>query len=176
MEIKRVPNDRYPDWCDFKLIFENGIIYFMYGGNLDLSFLVISEEEGTVNFIISPDDMEVFTLFNELYNKAINCDVKDKKYVRSTTYKKLFEDGHFSWKSEDQVYEDANQLNIYKEDKCYRLEFVLKNVDFATENAIRIQNSGCRYKPFNLLFLDLYNKLQSIPLTKDEKKDKTFEK
>lgn len=29
MEIKRVPNDRYSDWRDFKLIFENGIIYFI---------------------------------------------------------------------------------------------------------------------------------------------------
>ena len=173
MKIRKVFDERF-GVNDIDFIFNNGIVKFMFGGNLDLTFYVISEEEGTVNFIISPDDMEVFTLFNELYNKAINCDVKDKKFIRSTTYKKLFEDGYFSWKSEDQVYEDANQLNIYKEDNCYRLEFVLKNIDFATENAIRIQNSGCRYKPFNTLFLDLYNKLQNIPLVKDEEKDKAL--
>ena len=161
-------NTYFNNLYDLDLIFENGIVKIFFGGNLDLFFYVISEQIENVSFDIMPEDVEIFKLFDELYNNAVNCNVfKDKKRVKvedlknSDAYKELFSSGHMCLKCSDCIYEDANELHLYKEEDKYRLDCVFKNVDDWLEDTIRIRNHGGRYEPFNSLFIELYNKLQS---------------
>ena len=174
---------------DFKIESEENTLGIIFGGNGDLYFFInklnFEDAEQIVNFEITKENYFLFSLFEELYNKIINCNIykldemelphaNDEEILErinmyaewnedlksSIEYKKLVNNDIISWRHDEQIYEEANILNIYKEEEKYRLEFVLINKEISHYIDIRFRNSGSRYIPFNRVFMELYRKLQ----------------
>ena len=191
IEIKKNKNEM--GLFDFEIINNEKKLNILYGGNGDLYFYVnkynLNEKEQTVNFEITKENYILFSLFEELYNKIINCNIYkidnveleildedeidekinlyknwNNELKRKSSYVNLVQNGVISWKHDEQIYEEANILNIYKEKEQYRLEFILNNKELSHYIDIRFRNSGSRYQPFNQPFMDLYNALQKYDL------------
>lgn len=174
---------------DIEIISDNGKLNILFGGNGDLYFFVpkidYKNKNEIINFEITKENYELFTLFETLYNEVINCDVfridedeldyyaeeeiEEKRQRHKEwnselktgyVYNNLVHDGVISWKHDDQIEEEANILNIYKENDKYRLEFVLRNTEMSFFIDVRFRNSGSRYQPFNISFMRFFNKLQ----------------
>lgn len=162
----------------------------LFGGNGDLYFFInklnFEDAEQIVNFEITKENYFLFSLFEELYNKITNCNIykldemelphaDDEEILErinmyaewnedlksSIEYKKLVNNDIISWRHDEQIYEEANILNIYKEEEKYRLEFILMSKEISHYIDIRFRNSGSRYIPFNRVFMELYRKLQT---------------
>lgn len=173
---------------DFKITSEDNTLGIMFGGNGDLYFYVkktIMNQKQIINFEITKGNYILYKLFESLYNQIINCDIyrldeyeleffdeqeaEEKRAMnqewneelkQSSVYKNLVKDGVISWRHDDQIYEQANILNIHKEDEKYRLEFVEQTQEWSPFLDVRFRNSGSRYSPFNMAFMDFYRELQ----------------
>lgn len=188
LEIKKIKNEQ--GTYDFKIINEENALNIIFCGNGDLYFFVSKKnllyEKQIVNFEITKENYVLFSLFEKLYNRIINSDIykideieleihsqeeieeKIRMYKewnddlkKSFVYKDLVRNGVISWRHDEQIYEEANTLNIYKEEEKYRLEFILKDKQLSNFIDIRFRNSGSRYFPFNIPFMELYHCLQS---------------
>lgn len=188
LNIKRVngENDLYD------IIINDGTkdLNILFGGNGDLYFFVnkikLDDTEQIVNFEITKENYFLYSLFENLYDKIINCDIYkldetesplvdeeeilekinmydewNKDLKDSIEYKKLVNNGVISWRHDEQIYEEANTLNIHKEEDKYCLEFILKDKEMSHYIDVRFRNSGSRYMPFNRVFMQLYRKLQT---------------
>jgi len=173
---------------DFKIESEENTLGIIFGGNGDLYFYVKKnndEEKQIINFEITKENYVLYKLFESLYDQIINCDIysldeyeldfydaeelEEKRIMhqewnddlkQSSVYKNLVKDGIISWRHDDQIYEQANILNIHKEDEKYRLEFVEQTEEWSIFLDVRFRNSGSRYSPFNMAFMDFYHELQ----------------
>ncbi len=89
----------------------------------------------------------------------------------------LVDNGLIIWRSDDYPKDMAPYFVIRKLQNAYELEFgvphVCRDLSFEEKMAIndykhkvwvsvRLRNSGSRYEPFNLCFMDLYNKLCNL--------------
>ena len=98
-----------------------------------------------------------------------------KKYQvelkKRDAFKHLVQDGEIIWKSDEYFEEITPYVKIKKLQNAYFLEFIkpivpdkykmeidLKLMD-PFSISIRFRNSGSRYEPFNMLFMQLYHKL-----------------
>lgn len=164
-----------------------------FGGNGDLYYVINSTEKNNViNFEITKENYELYCLFDELYKRIIDCDIYKISEVEFTgiiepdedtinrqviefdkwnqslkttdKYKSLAHNGIISWKSDDQIYEEANILNIYKEEDKYRLEFISNKERISNFIDIGFRNRGSRYSPFHIPFMELYNVLKNIEI------------
>lgn len=84
--------------------------------------------------------------------------------MNSEEYKKLYNGEYICWYSDDDLIEDANYVRIIKKEDRYVLEF-LSNKKASTlwlKNSIRFRNSGTKYPPFNILFMNMYNSLCNV--------------
>lgn len=173
----------------FKMIFGgNGDLYWaLYDlNNSKLIKKCISEQ-----FYITKENHEIYESFNTLYNDIKECNIfefdewdlfyceteeeinekiiekqqRNKEMTNSSSYKMLFNNDIISWRSDDCYYENANIVNIIKEDNQFIIDFkLLEENDISIGNAIRFRNSGSRYDPFNILFMKQFNKLQNYDL------------
>lgn len=188
LNIKKV-NSEYDS---YDIIINDGTkdLNILFGGNGDLYFFInklnFEDTEQIVNFEITKENYFLFSSFEELYNKIINCNIykldemelphaDDEEILERTNmyaewnedlkssieYRKLVNNGIISWRHDEQIYEEANILNIYKEEEKYRLEFILMSKEISHYIDIRFRNSGSRYIPFNRVFMELYRKLQT---------------
>lgn len=154
-----------------------------YGGNGDLYWTIHSKNRSIENdpkkdcFYITKENYKLFHLFNKLYDdiKEINIydDFKEdkskyRKYNQSN-YNELFDGKNktITWYSDETAHDVANYLVIKKEKDAFKLDF---NIQEPKENysrdfnslyyiPIRICNSGSRYYPFNIPFMNMYNAL-----------------
>lgn len=188
LEVKKIPNYLDKRQYDFKIIQDNKELNILFAGTGDLCFYVkkinFIDEIQIVNFEITDENYELYSLFDRLYNTIINCDIykidefdsefrdpeelEEKQIwydewnqeLREHPPYNLIHDGIISWRHDDQIFEEANILNIYKEENKYRLEFILNSKEMSHLIDIRFRNSGSRYQPFNRVFMDLYMSLQ----------------
>lgn len=187
LEIKRYQDER--NTFDYFIKNEENTFRIFFGGNLDLYFCVTRKDyendNEIINFEITKENYVLYSLFEQLYNKIISCEIhtidkfelemydKDeiiekeniykelnKELKDSYAYKNLVRNNVISWRHDDQIYEEANILNIHKEEEKFRLEFILQSKEWSTFIDVRFRNSGSRYNPFNTIFMQLYNKLQ----------------
>ena len=89
-----------------------------------------------------------------------------------TNYNKLYdaEKNEVTWISDELAKEVANEVTISKHDGIIRLSFKTKPQTFGYDRnyfefgmiSIRFRNSGSRYRPFNLIFMNLFNELQNL--------------
>lgn len=150
------------------------ILSIFYGGNGDLYFDIFCEEDNEVLFNIDKES-EVYPYFHTLFDSVINCNVyKDspnlnKMLVLTKANEDILCDGKIVWFSESTYTERANKLTIEKNSAGISLSFTSNPLDEIYGFGIRICNSGCRYKPFNLCFMNLYNSMQGL-VSVDSKK------
>jgi len=187
LEIKRYQDER--NTFDYFIKNEENTFRIFFGGNLDLYFCVnrkdYENDNEIINFEITKENYVLYSLFEQLYDKIISCEIHtidkfelemydkdeiiEKEYIYkelnkelkdSYVYKNLVKNNVISWRHDDQIYEEANILNIYKEEEKFRLEFILQSKEWSTFIDVRFRNSGSRYNPFNMVFMQFYNKLQ----------------
>ena len=166
----------------------NKILTITFGGNLDLYWYLSSKEKKEVDtFEITKENYFLYSLFDILYNDIVNCNsfkvydeelsfvnsIKElqKIYNRKKElniifseyeeYKRLYNGEYICWYSDDDSIEDANYVKIIKDDDKYILEFFsnFKSNTLWLSNTIRFRNSGSRYMPFNMIFMEMYNSL-----------------
>lgn len=140
-------------------------------------------------FIITKENNEIFSLFSELYRKIEECDIykvsqleeelcfdeeeKNRLYEQKesmnrdlhdgTEYAHLFSDETIVWHSDDAPYDSGNVL--YISPSCNQEIFVIKIIKRDRDKydfSIEISNSGSRYAPFNIAFMEHYNNLCAI--------------
>lgn len=67
-----------------------------------------------------------------------------------------------NWHSDDSPYENASYATIKKENESYIIEFhKSKSEDLVDTFSIRFSNSGSRYRPYNFLFMNMYNNFKN---------------
>lgn len=204
LEVKKIKNYKDERIYDFKIIQDDKELNILFDGNGDLYFYVnkpnYEEQNQIVNFEITKENYELYDLFEKLYNTIINCEIykinesdlefKDAEEIeekqlmydewnrelREYPPYNLIHDGIISWRHDDQIFEEANILNIHKEEDKYRLEFILNSKEMSHYIDIRFRNSGSRYQPFNRPFMDLYRALQlyGIPDMEEDLKQKKY--
>ena len=115
-------------------------------------------DENETNFLISSNNLEEMKERERIHRLFIE-----------RTQKKLFIDNSIIWYSDDGDYADDEIVRISKVDEEFLLEFFkIPKVDkdkscYSSHHhfgiSIRFRNSGCRYQPFELPFMKMYNKL-----------------
>ena len=188
LEIRKIEHDR---GIDYKIISNEQELNIMFNGDGDLYFSINRidrlDEPKIVNFEITEEDNDLYNLFDILYNRVITCDIYklnefDLEFRKSEELEEkqimydewnqelreyppynIIQNGIISWRHDEQLFEEANILNIYKEENKYRLEFISNDED-PQYIEIRFRNSGSRYQPFNRVFMDLYNSLQMLDI------------
>ena len=166
----------------------NKILTITFGGNLDLYWYLSSKEKKEVDiFEITKENYFLYSLFDILHNDIVNCNLfkvydEELSFVNSIKelqkiynrkkelniifseyeeYKRLYNGEYICWYSDDDSIEDANYVKIIKDDDKYILEFFsnFKSNTLWLSNTIRFRNSGSRYMPFNMIFMEMYNSL-----------------
>lgn len=188
LEVFRRKNNQFEQLYDYEIKDGDKRIVISYEGTLDLYFSAFQKNDykpPKLEFEITKENYELYQLFDILYSDCLNCNIfkidelryefcetdeERKELVDETkrlndnlrqysNYNVLFENGYLSWKNDECIYEEADTLNIYKENEKYRLEFIRKSKELHLGIVCRIRNSGSRYKPFNNVFMNLYNNL-----------------
>ena len=166
----------------FKITTENGSFDIMFGGNLDLYWYYWPEENYkdwplAKTFTISKENYFIYQKLDELYknikeqkpyqskDENVSTVFDSSKLINESprsqySYKNLFQNDIIKWYSDDAPLEEASMLEIkYQEDK-YIITFHQGKEDFGFPTyAIRFRNSGSRYEPYNLAFMNMYNSL-----------------
>lgn len=89
-----------------------------------------------------------------------------------TNYNKLYDakNNEVTWISDKLIEEVVNESQISKQSEVIRLSFKTKSWVLGHDRNyfefgmiyIRFRNSGSRYRPFNLIFMNLFNELQEL--------------
>ena len=172
MQVKLVKNDNLT--YDIKLIDGSKNLTIMYGGNGDLYWSLVNDDwvsfyEGiTDHFDITKENYAVYKSFESLllYLKATS--IREEL----TNYNKLYDvkSNEVTWISDKLIEEVANEVTISKQSEVIRLSFKTKPWVLGYDRnyfefgmiSIRFRNSGSRYRPFNLIFMNLFNELQKL--------------
>ncbi len=169
---------------------ENKYLAITYGGNLDLYWIIYSEEVNKDNnFVITKENYEVYRLFEQLFNDIDDINIykyqnhqfssnfkkaQKEKYRKSNTsnYNVLYNEKEklITWYSDETAFCVANVLKIKKEDEIFKLEFFIQpyidgyDRDFNSLHhiPIRFRNSGSFYNPFNVVFMRMYSNMKEI--------------
>lgn len=183
MIVRRIKstNDTYNYYLDdgqteISILFcDNGDLYFC-------SFSSNKESE----LYITKENMVIYNLFSDLFEAFANAEVfkvseydllhganeeelyqqvekRNKELKESSIYNQVFHDNIITWISDDSLsfdYKSAEAMQIIKMDDCFKIKFTFYGDDYPYVRSIRIRNARSRYKPFNMIMMDLYNSLQ----------------
>lgn len=153
--IIKQPRNNAEGKYDLKITDKNGNSFFMtVGGNFDLYWLPENHKENRV-FEIDKSDKIAYSVFNQLFNAVKK---QDDKYLP------VLKDNKITFVSEDWPEEEANVLNIIKEEESFTIKFI-KNED--KENwsyphmgcTICFCNSGSRVPKVEQVFMQMFNYL-----------------
>lgn len=166
----------------FKITTENGSFDIMFGGNLDLYWYYWPEENYkdwplAKTFTISKENYFIYQKLDELYknikeqkpyqskDENVSTVFDSSKLINESprsqySYKNLFQNDIIKWYSDDAPLEEASMLEIKSQEDKYIITFHQGKEDFGFPTyAIRFRNSGSRYEPYNLAFMNMYNSL-----------------
>ncbi len=168
------------------------VFRIFYGGNGDLYWKIIDKnetEKDKVYFSITKENYEIFQMFEELYTRIENCDVyrvnsfeeelcdtaEEREELHKRTkklnedlenqdcYESLCTDDFIVWHSDDAPFGQGTRLNIYQSRTRDSFLIVITKLNKEKEDfSVEISNSGSRYTPFNILFMNHYNQLSDI--------------
>jgi len=166
--IKRNEMDYEPS---FDILTNEGMFSIWFADNLDLYWNCnLKKDENQKTFIITKENYYFYNLIDEIYQKIKHKNIENEEDSTDLQYKfqletenekeKLFVDNKVSWYSDDNLPDEAAQLQIELKDEEYLITFIKSKNDVNGSNLIRISNSGSRYEPFNVLFMQMYNKLK----------------
>lgn len=173
---------------NIKLVDNNQILTMSYGYNGDLYWYLSTQKHNKdLTLAITKENYYIYKLFDELYKKIQSCQIFEptpmelelcenssqlseliskinklnKQLRKNTNYQKLFKNNIIYWHSDDETFDDANVVEIHKESDKYLLKFIFKNKEISQINTIRFSNHGSIYQPFNILFMNIFNRLQN---------------
>ena len=173
MRIKKNKND-------ISLEDNNKIVKFIYGGNLDLYWVLYNKNnDGYNSFTITRENYGVYRLFENLFEDIECCNIYDdeslnnwQRVYNKSTYNNLYnkENRTITWYSDETAKDVANYLVIKKEEDIFKLDFYIQTcVDDYDEDfhfdgyiPIRFRNSGSAYDPFNIIFMKMYGNLKYV--------------
>lgn len=158
-----------------------------FGGNLDLywsyhddhQFNYKSINTSTI-FEVTKENYYLYILFEKLYTDIEEGNIsyedelddffsnqvtKEKDiYKNRHSYNSLWNNGCITWISDEVPDESANSVEITKKGENFIITFSQKdNLNF--HYTVRFSNSGSRYDPFNILFMEMYRKLKTYDST-----------
>lgn len=138
----------------------------LYGGNLDLYLATYGHEQelsdskyGCKSDFLIPNGDTGWLQFYKLIQNIKND--KDKE--------KIIKDNKIVIYSDDAYIENANKLYIQQVNEGIKFTFFQNLKDLAFNIGIRISNSGSRYDPLNIHFMDMYNEFQELARNQDKK-------
>ena len=167
------------------------LLKIFYGSNLDLYIDIFGDynidENGQYNAIFSINkNQEIYQYFENLMDNIIKCKVFDAIDIKleicntkeqmnellkdNDVYNRLVQNSAIIWYSDNIYDEKANKLKIEKKDDKIILNFTDNPDDPTFGFGIRICNSGSKYDPFNLCFMNLFNQLQVLNKQEEQKK------
>lgn len=190
--IVEFKNNNYFDKVKDILIRDGkNLLKIFYGSNLDLYIDIFGDynidENGRYNAIFSINkNQEIYQYFENLMDNIIKCKVFDASDIKleiyntkeqmnellkdNDVYNKLVQNSAIIWYSDNIYDEKANKLKIEKKDDKIILNFTDNPDDPTFGFGIRICNSGSKYDPFNLCFMNLFNQLQVLNKQEEQKK------
>ena len=190
--IVEFKNNNYFDKVKDILIRDGkNLLKIFYGSNLDLYIDIFGDynidENGRYNAIFSINkNQEIYQYFENLMDNIIKCKVFDESDIKleicntkeqmnellkdNDVYNKLVQNSAIIWYSDNIYDEKANKLKIEKKDDKIILNFTDNPDDPTFGFGIRICNSGSKYDPFNLCFMNLFNQLQVLNKQEEQKK------
>ena len=157
------------DYDCFNIVTDDGEFSIQFENNLDLYWSYLYKE----NFLDTKDSYEInvtkenyflFLLFDELYENIKNDKIildEDVLSSRSGDRERLFINDSVCYISDDFPEDEASFFEIKKVDEdTFNLKFTKsKSKNYFNTFSVRITNSGCRYGYFNVLFMQMYNKM-----------------
>ena len=167
------------------------LLKIFYGSNFDLYIDIFGDYSIDENDCYSATfaidhDQELYKYFESLVDNIINCNIFDagnnepekcnteeqmnESLKIKSVYNLLIQDSIITWYSDNIYDEKANKLRIEKKDNKIILTFIDNPDDPTYGFVIRICNSGSKYEPFNLCFMNLFNQLQALNKNEDQKK------
>lgn len=165
----------------FNIELEEGFITIWLGGNGDLYWSCLNKDGKTdenisKTFRITEANDLFYDLIKELYSDIYTCNVfKDEYRLEEYDYEEmqlrlkqqmeqsleaLLKNGVVDYHSDDNIYEVTSRLLIETIENEFKITFIPEQTDLNLfANSVRICNSGSRYKPFNVCFMNMYHKL-----------------
>ena len=176
MEIIKKKNENINAY-DIILINDNKKLLIYFAGNQDLYMGIyngqnIGLKNISLDFDITKENYEIYCIFDNLYNDITKGYPFGfyNNYKKDESYRNLIDENkNIIWISDEGPDEEADKMIISKiDDDTYRLTFVRNEID--TEFymkcpdgiSVRFRNSGSRYKPFNAVFMGMYQAFQNI--------------
>lgn len=152
---------------------DKNLLKIFYGANGDLYFDIFGshniDENGCHSAIFTiKKHEEIYQYFEQLVNCIIGCEVFDigniesEKLKSKQVYKELVQNGMIIWYSDNIYDERANILQIERGCGDIKLTFIDNPGDPSFGFGIRICNSGSKYDPFNICFMNLFNQFQLL--------------
>lgn len=148
------------DKGSFEILFApNGDLYWRY-----LNEINILDDKEKQELIITKENYFIYELFYTLYEFIKNNKVfYDNETPFEVNENNLFKNEMIEWYSDELPIDIASKLTIKKEDDTFKVIFEkskkIYDGIFITYT-IRFRNSGSRYNPFNISFMNMYNELK----------------
>lgn len=168
-EIERYKNGFNYD--TFVIRTNEGCFEILFAPNFDLYWRYLSEknikdDKAVQELTITKENYFLYELFYKLYESIKNNKVyysNEADDYREIKENELFKNDMIEWYSDELPMDIASKLTIKKEDETFKILFEKskKSWDgiFITYT-IRFRNSGSRYNPFNINFMQMYNGLK----------------
>lgn len=180
---------------EYVLSEDNLVFKMYYGGNLDLYWEIRNKdvngdnfetyEEKPLEFIISPDDSEVYSTFSHLIDNVIStakyvCDEEEKQEKELMnkldelvsfedeeelkTHELMVRNSVVVWHSDDDEIERANFVTLTRINGNILLTFRkgIVEEDIPGVIPIRFRTSGSRYAPFNKFFMQHFQEIDKV--------------
>lgn len=165
-----------------------GDVYWIYD-NQNFFYTDIEDDPMYDKLIITKEDIDIYNIFNELYEDLIKCKIyipdkcgfidewneqeekrcflSNQRIKESPRYNKLVQNGVITWYSDEEYKDIAEILRISKQNNNIVLEFIRQSkIDELGSHrlpgwySIRFRMDGCTYEPCNIVFWRLYDNLQ----------------
>lgn len=153
-----------------------------------------NREHNISEVLITKENYRIYELFDELFNRIKNCEVYkcDQKHelerccqladynerieffkrvreqlieAREYDEQSLFKNGIVEWHCDDAPYDESHVLKIIKKDQdSYLVRFEFNEKERISRNSVRFRNRNSTHHPYNIIFMEIFHKLQSYPL------------
>lgn len=113
-------------------------------------------------FQVSDIELEMCNTQEQTTKLLNSSQLYNERLKSSYAYNSLVQDSTIIWYSDNIYDEKANKVSIEKIDDEIILTFIDNPDDPTFGFGIRICNSGSKYDPFNICFMNLFNQLQQL--------------
>jgi len=160
--------EKYKSENNFRIICiktQDGYFKISFEDNFDLYWTFIPnkpilDSELSYNLVVTKENYYLYKLFEDLFNEIKNDKFYDnKEYKDAEGNYKLFIDNKINWHSDDFEYDKASSFTISKCEDEFNITFKRSTGKCFPTFAVRIGNRVSRYSPFNVLFMNMYKKL-----------------